>query len=178
MSFSEITFNELLNTPRAAFGKVAKVQGFEAAYQQLEHLVLKYAEKHANKDGEIDDVLNQETDDVRDVLCDCAIEAALASTDPTALRRLFEIGVHGSENYWVKDSRTRTKPRELFREMQEKLDRGDEDAMSEWIAAEAANNNGPCTVEVHHRRQVIVKKSFPAYVMPPSDPNEGKIITP
>lgn len=177
-SFPEITIDELLNTPRAAFDKVANLQGFEAAFSQLEHLVLKYAEKHANEDGELDPVLNQKTDDVWDCLCEAAIEAAMVSGDPMALRKLYELSISGSENYWVEDSRSKTKPTKIFLEMPEKLERGEENAMSEWIAAVEANRRGPCTVEVHRRREVIVKKSFPAYVMPPDDPNEGKIIVP
>lgn len=177
MSFS-VTIDELLNTPRQAFDKVAKVQGFEAAFSQLEHLVLKYAEKNATEDGELDPVNKQEVDDVWDSLCEAAIEAAMASSDPMALRKLYELSINGSENYWIEDSRSRTKPTKLFLEMQEKIERGEENVMSEWLVATEANRNGPCTVEVHRRREIIVSKTFPAYVMPPDDPNEGKIIIP
>ena len=177
-SFPEVTIDELLNTPRAAFEKIAQVHGFEEAYIELEHMLLRYASAEADEDGEIDSVLKQEVDDVRDSLCEMTIEAAMESSDPMALRKLFELSINGSENYWIEDSRTLTKSTELFLEMQGKLERGEEGAMSEWLAAVEANRNGPCTVEVHRRRELILRKEFPAYVMPPSDPNEGKIITP
>lgn len=177
-AFPEVTLDQLLESPRTAFDKVAALNGFEAAFSELEHLVLKYAEKHANEDGELDPVLKQKTDDVWDSLCESAIEAAMASSDPMALRKLYELSINGSENYWIEDSRSRTKPTKLFLEMQEKLERGEEDVMSEWIVATEENRNGPCTVEVHHRRKVVASKTFPAYVMPPDDPNEGKSIVP
>lgn len=178
MSSFEVTIDELLNTPRQAFDKVAKLRGFEAAFSELEHMLLKHCEKNADEDGELDPVLKQEIDDVWDSLREATIESAMASSDPQALRRLYELSINGSENYWVEDSRSRTKPTKIFLEAQVKLARGEEGAMSEWIIAMNENINGPCTVEIHHRRKVVVRKTFPAYTLPPSDPNEGKIITP
>lgn len=178
MSSFEVTIDELLNTPRAAFEKIAALRGFETAFSELEHMVLKHAEKQADDDGELDPVNKQEVDDVWDSLCEAAIESAMASSDPMALRKLYELSIVGSSNYWVEDSRAKTKPTRIFLEMQEKLERGEDGAMSEWIVAMEENRNGPCTVEIHRRREVVARKTFPAYVMPPDDPNEGKIITP